>query len=238
MKCPSRRWIFAFSLLTLPVCFHLQPAVVSAAHPPAEFSRKVPAKAAILILIDRADPKRSLRLTSSKGLASLSPVSDSQAGTRLLKVVVSAWGESRDGSNVRMFDIRGASANPNQKKAEPPLFTLAGYPNSKWILTVVPIKHLERSDPPPPTPPAPSITPTPPSGGPGAVDFVAFTSQVTNGGECGRGRAYHSCDPFNTCPTEHNIEFIPGTTLASDRANATALYEVEGDTMYSVCIWI
>ena len=237
MKCHSRRWIFALSLLTLPVCFHLQPAVVSAAHPPAEFSRKVPAKAAILILIDRADPKRSLRLTSSKGLASLSPVSDSQAGTRLLKVVVSVWGESRDGSNVRMFDIRGASANPNQKKAEPPLFTLAGYPNSKWILTVVPIKHLERSNPPPPTPVRPSISPTLPSGPGGGFEAI-LTATVSNGGECGRGRASTPCDPFNACPTEHNIELIPGTTLATDRANATALYEGEGDTMYSLCIWI
>ena len=61
----------------------------------------------------------------------------------LLKFAGSVWGSSGDGSNVRPFIIRGASANSNQKKAAqaaPPVFKLAGYPNSEWILTVRTVK--------------------------------------------------------------------------------------------------
>lgn len=238
----SRLWVIALSLLILTSYFPSDGG--SAASAPAELFRKVPANSAVLVFINTADHKLCLRLTSGKGLSSVSPLRDSQASVELLKFAGSVWGSSGDGSNVRQFIIRGASADSNQGKAaqaEPPVFKLAGYPNSEWILTVAPVKRLDRSAIPSSTPPSVGTTPTPtptppPSGSDGGGFRLVLVSMVVNGGLCGRGRLSLDCDPMDDCTNYGNVELIPGLDLPSDwAANATVVLGARGDTIYTYC---
>lgn len=226
----SRRWGIALALVILTSYVHLLPNSSSAANAPETLFRNVLPNSAVLVLISQDDNKLCLRLTNSKGLALLSPVSHSQASTELLKFVEGVWGGSMDGSNVRAFNIRGASPNTNQKEttqAKPVVFNLTGYLNSKWVLTVVPLERLNRSAKP--------SDKSPSRYGDGFES--APVSVVWNGGECGRGMLGSVCDPLDDCDSPINVEFIPGINLPLLPANATAIHGAGGDTLYATCIY-